>query len=443
MLIMKDVFAQDTAVYLNNYNICNKLDIRNYFSILKSIPDYFKEVIEIEEKRLDLNFCISEENLEKINEEIDEIIGNSYESSLITEFNSKINEVESLTQQEKDDFIKENKEIVEDSVLPGYRNLKEDLLEIGKERRERNIEATLDKKQEYFNYILQSHVGTDKTPEEVRDKVYESYIENDEKVLDALYNPNYTSEDYSNINYGMKEAEEILEYLKEKIKDDYPKLPEDIECEIIHFCDNVTTSYYITPYLENYKENYIYINDYDEDEGTLFTTMAHEGYPGHLYQTTYFYSTNPSEIRTYIDYLGYTEGWATYAENNAYDMIENEDKYLLETGRVLNEWELAVMSLVDIGVNYYGWGLQDVEDFFYEGDILYSPEDCYNIVSREAGYYLNYFFGYLEIEELREYAEEQLGDKFNLKDFHQALLEVGSVHFSIVKEEIDKYIESI
>ena len=201
----------------------------------------------------------------------------------------------------------------------------------------------------------------------------------------------------------------------------------------------------MVPPIDDSVENVIYINQGEKNgSSNLFTTLAHEGYPGHLYQTTYFNATNPNPIRSMFSFGGYDEGWATYVELNSYDLVEfpEYDEELSKLSKAMDIISLAISTRIDIGVNYEGWSVEEVSSYLsdsgFNGD---AAQDIYDYVVQDPGNYLKYYCGYLEFDNLRNYAKSELGSDFDIKEFNKALLDAGSCQFNIVKTYVDDYID--
>jgi uncharacterized protein (DUF885 family) len=167
---------------------------------------------------------------------------------------------------------------------------------------------------------------------------------------------------------------------------------------------------------------------------TIFTTLAHEGYPGHLYQNVFFHRTNPSPVRSIVGYSGYSEGWATYVEMDSYYLAGIGDA-LAEFLRANNLASLCMYGKIDVGVNYYGWDLEKTKDYLLTFGIEDSAscEEIYRAMVAEPGNYLNYIVGCIEFLELREAAAKKLKDDFVLKDFHEAILSIGPTSFDVLR----------
>lgn len=237
--------------------------------------------------------------------------------------------------------------------------------------------------------------------------------------------------------------EAILEALSLLCRESYPVLENTPTYTIKSVPDSLaphlSPAFYMIPAIDDFTDNTIYINQLytSAENGNLFTTLAHEGFPGHLYQTVYFNSSNPPAVRQILDYPGYVEGWATYVEMNSFHYID----YPLEGNSLCTLYQsdtiigLALSSRVDLGVNYEGWTLNDVNKFFEDnGFNSYYAADVYAYVVEAPATYLRYFIGYLEIEQLKkDYQNQEMGN-YSEKDFHKKLLDIGPADFGTIRE---------
>lgn len=192
------------------------------------------------------------------------------------------------------------------------------------------------------------------------------------------------------------------------------------------------------PAIDNAKENVIYLNPgHMPDDLSLFTTLAHEGYPGHLYQTVYFNAAQPDPIRSLLNFDGYTEGWATYSEMLSYYFapIEKEQATLMQRN---NSVLLGLYALADMGIHYDGWTLLDTVSFFRSYGITDTEaiEEIYDLILSDPANYLKYYIGYVEFLELKKEAIEKWGKDFSQERFHQAVLDVGPAPFELIREYI-------
>src|SRR5699024_5592151 len=182
--------------------------------------------------------------------------------------------------------------------------------------------------------------------------------------------------------------------------------------------------------------NSIYINGASDLAGTeLYTTLAHEGFPGHLYQTVFFERTDPNPVRSLFEPGGYVEGWATYTESYAYGYALS-DSALAELLLRNRSVTLCLYSLIDLGIHYHGW-TPDTASEFLRGFGITDPDTCaeiYQYIIETPANYLKYYVGSLCFEQLREEFRTQQGNDFSLKDFHEKLLRIGPAPFPVAEK---------
>ena len=202
--------------------------------------------------------------------------------------------------------------------------------------------------------------------------------------------------------------------------------------------EHLSPAFYMIPAIDNYEDNVIYVNQAHMGNAlTLFTTLAHEGYPGHLYQTVYYASTDPDPLRSIFNFGGYVEGWATYAEMCSYSLapLTREQSTLLQKNSSII---LGLYTLADIGIHYEGWSRMDTFSFFSNYGIsdIDTVNRIYDLILGSPGNYLKYYIGYLEFLELKKEWVAEKGEEFSQKEFHEAVLSVGPAPFELVEKYI-------
>ena len=257
-------------------------------------------------------------------------------------------------------------------------------------------------------------------------------LERNPKVYDELMD----------ISFPLQEPTEIITFLKSAVLEDFPEIP-SVNCTISYvpesLQEHLSPAMYLVPAIDEYENNVIYINP-EYDLADIFPTIAHEGYPGHLYQNVYFRGQNPHPIRTLLNFVGYDEGWATYVEMHSYHLSGIDDS-LAEFLSANNVVILCMYARADMAIHYEGWSkaktIAYLENFI--GNKALS-ETIYSTLLEEPGIYLPYAIGYLELMELREKAEDKLGDDFILKDFHKFILDIGPAQFAVIDDYLDHWI---
>ena len=171
-----------------------------------------------------------------------------------------------------------------------------------------------------------------------------------------------------------------------------------------------------------------------------FTTLAHEGFPGHLYQTVMSYEAGLSPARAMLNFPGYVEGWATYVEMLSYQYAGLDEN--VATLMALNQSALlSLYATTDLGIHYEGWTFADVLAFWDDYGISDQKalREVYELIVEEPAHYLKYYVGYLEFLELKEKAQETYGNDYSDVAFHQAVLDIGPAPFSIIEKYLDEY----
>ena len=434
------------------YKFYVEKDITDYLSLLSQIPDYFKAVLDFEQKRIDAGLGIQDFQLDKVIEQCESVLKSKENNYLISTFDDRIDAFEGIDDAKKTEYKEQNKNAILNTVLPAYESMIETVKTFyGKAAIEGGL-ANLPDGKEYYEKLVRYDTGSSKNIDEIitlLDTALQDAVGMMYSAATADYD-GYTSYfDDDAVNYGSEEPTVLLDTLKLAMMEFYPEGPQTsytikyVEKELE---DSLSPAFYMVPPIDDAVENVIYINNGSTDKSGLFTTLAHEGYPGHLYQTNYYNSTNPAPIRSLLNFNGYVEGWATYVEMQSPELFtfsEHNAAYTLME-KAMTQLNLVVSSRVDVGVNYEGWSLDEVKTFLSENGLNQEiAKDIYEYVICEPANYLKYCVSALEFMELQDYAKAQLGPEFDMKEFNKSLLDCGPCQFEYVKRSVDNYISSV
>lgn len=434
------------------YKFYVERDITDYLSLLSQIPDYFKAVLDFEQKRIETGLGIQDFQLDKVIEQCESVLKSKENNYLISTFNDRIDAFEGIDDAKKTEYKKQNKDAILNTVLPAYESMIETVKTFyGKAVIEGGL-ANLPDGKKYYEKLVRYDTGSSKNIDEITtllDNALQDAVGMMYSAAAADYD-GYTSYfDDDAVNYGSEEPTVLLDTLKLAMMEFYPEGPQTsytikyVEKELE---DSLSPAFYMVPPIDDAVENVIYINNGSTDKSGLFTTLAHEGYPGHLYQTNYYNSTNPAPIRSLLNFNGYVEGWATYVEMQSPELFtfsEHNAAYTLME-KAMTQLNLVVSSRVDVGVNYEGWSLDEVKTFLSENGLNQEiAKDIYEYVICEPANYLKYCVSALEFMELQDYAKAQLGPEFDMKEFNKSLLDCGPCQFEYVKRSVDNYITSV
>lgn len=411
-------------VLLAEYPFYSEDDAKTYLELLKTIPVYFESLVNFEKTKSSEGLFMNDEIADEVIAQCNAFVSMGEENYLISTFEERISKLN------LSDHVSKNRDIVMSIVLPAYEYLAKELALLkGTGCNEKGL-CFFENGSEFYEHLAATSTGSSRSIKELQ-TLTKKQIQQDlldiQTTLDE--NPSILSE---TVSYTCS-PEEALNTLQHKISDSFPA-SSNVNVEIKHVPDGLaeylSPAFYLIPAIDNYSDNVIYINDaYDMDELSLFTTLAHEGYPGHLYQTTYYASTNPDPIRTYLNFPGYVEGWATYAEMCSY-YISPLEKPLATLMQKNSSVILGLYAYADMGIHYDGWNLEDTVDFFcsYGIEEEETIAEIYKMILGNPANYLSYYIGYVEILELKkEFTGSQL-------EFHKRLLDIGPAPFEIIQK---------
>lgn len=436
-------YQSSLPVLLAEYTFRKKQDIEDYLLLLEEIDDVFENIMVFEKAKADAGLFMPDFAIDGTIEQCEQFIEDPENNYMIEVFNDKIDAFSGLSEEEKDAYKERNKTLITTEVVDGYQMLIEELSGLkGSGVNDRGL-YYYDDGVRYYEYLIRTSVGTDESVEDLQERtwdyilscfmnMYESMEENPD-VYDGLY-------DYE---YPLTDPDEIMKDLMEKTKEDFPVPPEvDYTIKYVHpsMEEHESPAFYLTPPIDDIENNVIYINRKDLDD-EIYTTIAHEGYPGHLYQTVSTSEHGLSLARNLFSYSGYSEGWATYVEMYSYG-ISGLDEDVADILAWENGVNLGISAYIDMGIHYDGWDLQDVKDFLADFGIEdgETSKEIYELIVEEPSYYLTYFIGYLELLKLRDKAENKLKEDFTLKDFHKFIIEIGPAPFYIIEDRMDDWI---
>ena len=428
-------------VLLAEYNFYTKNDIETYLKMLPMVYDYFAEICEFEKEKSAAGLYMSDTVADNILDQCEAFIEEEEDNYLIEIFNDKISNYDGLTNLEIKTYEASNKDAVLNDIIPAYKLLITTLTDLKGSGKNEGGLSHYEKGKEYYEYLMKSNTGSIRSISELKKMVEASLTDNLMKLNSIMRKNSTVYDTVMDIKYPLTDPTEILEYLKTAIKDDFPECPNvNYSVKYVHksLQEHLSPAMYLIPAIDDYDNNIIYINnnpDYDLQQ--IFNTLAHEGYPGHLYQSVYFRNTNPNPIRSLLDFGGYAEGWATYVEFYSYHLAGFSDDVadFLEANMAAN---MALYCRLDIGINYDGWSLSDTAGYLKNYGITDSStvKLLFTTMVEEPALYPEYGIGYLEFLNLRDTAKEELGDKFDLKAFHKFVLDIGPAQFNIIADRM-------
>ena len=425
-------------VVLSEYQFYDREDVETYLELLCTAGDYFDSLIEFERDKSAAGLFMSDQAADIVIEQCRDFLDMGDGNYLYSTFADRITELNGLTEQEKSDYVQENALYIEDYIFPAYEELISAVENLkGSGRNEKGLKY-LPRGTEYYELLVEQATGTDQTVRELEDLTRRQITEDLEAMESVL---GITADDAQEAAASMANgnAEMILGELKEGIAAAFPEAPEtSLQIKYVpeEMEEHLSPAFYMIPAIDNTGENVIYINQaHMGDSLTLFTTLAHEGYPGHLYQTVYYEGTDPDPVRNIFNFGGYVEGWATYAEMCSYYLtpLSKEQATLLQKNSSII---LGLYALADMGIHYEGWSRIDTVAFFSNYGITDADtiDRIYELIIGSPANYLKYYIGYVQFLELKKDWIKEKGGDSSQKEFHEAVLNVGPAPFEIVEK---------
>lgn len=428
-------------VLLSEYSFYDTQDVETYLALLKETPSYFDSVIRFEQKKAASGLFMPDYQADSVLDTCQSFIDMGKENYLVSTFNERIASLDLLPENKKDSFQKENMKLVTEEIYPAYQNLITAIKSLkGKGMNEQGL-SHFPYGKKYYEYLVRQTTGCNESISRLRLMTRAQILEDLSAMQMILFPADAALTQASVLEQTSPDS--MLDDLRSKITDTFPEIP-DVDFQVKYvpesMQDYLSPAFYMIPAIDNLTENVIYINNGQTTSGlNLYTTLAHEGYPGHLYQTVYFSASEPDPIRSILDFGGYVEGWATYAEMMSYYLAplpKTEASLLQKNSSVI----LGLYALADMGIHYDGWSVTDTVRFFSDYGINdpNAVQSVYKLIIGSPANYLKYYIGYLKFYELKKEMADALGNQFSQKEFHRAVLDVGPAPFEIVYDEVEK-----
>ena len=428
-------------VLLSEYSFYDTQDVETYLALLKETPSYFDSVIQFEQKKAASGLFMPDYQADSVLDTCQSFIDMGKENYLVSTFNERIASLDLLPENKKDSFQKENMKLVTEEIYPAYQNLITAIKSLkGKGMNEQGL-SHFPYGKKYYEYLVRQTTGCNESISRLRLMTRAQILEDLSAMQKVLFPADAALTQASVLEQTSPDS--MLDDLRSKITDTFPEIP-DVDFQVKYvpesMQDYLSPAFYMIPAIDNLTENVIYINNGQTTSGlNLYTTLAHEGYPGHLYQTVYFSASEPDPIRSILDFGGYVEGWATYAEMMSYYLAplpKTEASLLQKNSSVI----LGLYALADMGIHYDGWSVTDTVRFFSDYGINdpNAVQSVYKLIIGSPANYLKYYIGYLKFYELKKEMADAMGNQFSQKEFHRAVLDVGPAPFEIVYDEVEK-----
>lgn len=424
-------------VLLSEYQFNSAGDIDTYLTLMTKLPEYFESIIAFEQAKSEKGLFMASYSADDIIDECNAFIKMGDDNYLYSSFTERLDAMK-LDKADYDDYVKRNRENIKEYIYPSYKKLADSLKALRTTGKNNNGLCYLPDGRDYYELVVKRETGSSRTVNELKELTQSQILEDLTAMQQILTSS--SKETFSNAAPSLEDTDptSILSNLKAKLKGSFPD-PPDVSTEIKYVQKSMeeylSPAFFMVPAIDSTTNNVIYINQgHMPDDLSLFTTLAHEGYPGHLYQTVYFQNLKPDPIRNLLNFGGYTEGWATYTEmlSYYYAPLPKEQAALLQRNTSVI---LGLYALADMGIHYDGWKLADTVSFFRQYGIedANTVESIYDLIISDPANYLKYYIGYVEFMELKKEAIDKWGESFTQENFHKKVLTAGPAPFDILR----------
>lgn len=432
-------FQAQLPILLAEYRFYTEEDVRTYLDLLPCIYDYFSGLADFEKEKSAAGYFMNDKSAQDIIDQCLTFVKNPDSNFLISTFEEKLKTL-GLPAAKQTEYMLENRTALYTYVLPAYELLAEAMKScLGTNQNPYGL-CYYEGGKNYYETAVQTSTGSDRTIKELKQLLQDAVNSHITAIADAVASDSNIYESYLSLSYPETEPQKIMEYIIDTSASDFPFV-DCKRCEIKYIPeslqDYVSPAMYLIPPIDDYENNTIYINpnpSYNMDE--LFPTVVHEGYPGHLYQNVAALSGSIHPLRYLLAPSGYDEGWATYVELYSYKYAGFSDA-LASFLRSNQASTLCLYSLADIYIHYDGYTPDQLADYLKDYGFPRTVSDLiYETMLDEPGAYLPYTVGYLELEEAKARAKTLWGSDYSDYRFHEFLMELGPVPFSIIHQRL-------
>lgn len=440
-----------TSLPLNLYfmDIPNEDCLNAILNVMESTREVFPQYVDFEQERQNKGYGMGKTYMEEVLKQVHTF--NSMDHSYLVEgISDKISSATFLDANEKTYYQKRLKEIYENDFLVAYKNLEEDLKAIKIKTKDKDASlADYEYGKAYYTSLIYDSTGFKSV------KAFKNYLNKEEKrITDRLYEllDKYPSL-YSILSASSMEdatytdlsnVKDVLKYLEDKVNSEnkFPQLKDvqyqmDVVPSALQEIYKAAAAYFIGPF-DNLSapEQMILNGNFEQSD---YTTLAHEGFPGHMYQYRYFKGTPHNLVRDILGNGGYAEGWAVYAskEMNAYA----KDAALCEYMSLNEDLVYIYIMRMDIMIHYENQSREAIYAYLrdnFNGLEEEGLKETYEQVLEDPAIFMPYYGYYLRLLNLKEDMQKQWKEDYSDYKFHKSILDLGSLPYEL----LEKYMEN-
>lgn len=433
-----------------NYEFKNKKSADSFLAVLKEAPEMFPRYVALEKERQEKGFGMSQTYLNDVQKAI-HTINTSDQSYILDAAYEKIDQVSFFDAQAKEAYKREIQTAFEESFLPAFQSLEHALDDLDVKKSGEGELSSYPSGKTYYESIVCENAGVDSMKEyekflkaqqgeivkRLQDLIEESpnlsaYIMDSNAFVDAMQNLRYTD---------LTTSTEVIASLEEEIakSEEFPHIQKlHYQMNVIPDTMKETTlaaaAYYLSAFDDHSgQDEQMMLNGSFKQED--FTTIAHESFPGHMYQHNYFKTVDHHIVRDLLSSNGYSEGWAKYIEKEVCDLSLQPG--LCQLLDINNQLTYLMILDLDKQIHYDGISREEAYAFMKENFGIEDEESLaqqYQQLLENPGIFSTYYASYYNLLEMKDAAKEALGDEYSDYRFHETILNLGPLPIKLLKQ---------
>ncbi|MGH9339305.1 MAG: DUF885 domain-containing protein [Acidobacteriota bacterium] len=440
-------------------------DYEDWVARLQSFPGYMDQTIVLMKEGIRLGMLHPSVIMERVPDQIDsQIVEDPTASPFFKPFESL--SIPNITEAERDRLIAEARQAISQQVVPAFK-------EFSKFFQEEYLTASYDQVgawqrpqgRQMYAYLTRAFTTTDLTPEQIH-QIGQNEVRRirgqmekiirqvdfqgsfDEFLHFLRTDPRFYYETPEELLEAYRAISKRIDPTLVRLFGKLPRMPYGVQPIPDNIAPDTTTAYYRPPSADGSRAGTYFVNLYQPETRPKYEMEAlsvHEAVPGHHLQIALAMElSNFPNFRRYDGYTAFVEGWGLYSESLGEELGLYQDPYS-KFGQLTYEMWRAVRLVVDTGMHHFKWTRQQSIDFF-KSNAAKSEQDIVNEIDRYIawpGQALAYKMGELKLKELRALAEKELGERFDIRAFHDTVLGNGAVPLDVLEAKVKEWMGEV
>lgn len=445
---------------LHSLPLCSRQDAEDYLALLDDLPRLFKDLTDLCREGSEKGLHFTEQWLKDASSACAPYCLTPEHNSLVVSFPDRLDQIPDLTAEERSDYIRRNQEVVSQKVIPAYQKLSQDILDLPIQTLE--YEGLCDQTggRSYYRYLVARNSGTSCQDIRQLKNAIEDQLNQNTQTLNKLLE-DFPMKDQRTFAFPSvsEDPDETLRFLKQETDKHFPAFPSketarDMELTVLAVpletedlwelpsAERTAFDSRGTSEMSSARQLFLSQSTAGNPEH-LYAALSQFGFPGQAYREYYTMQQEQTKLLTVLSFPGWERGWDLYGRIFAISFDNGLTPETRQMARLSLSSSRAVRALIDIQVNYYGWGLDEVREYLasqyhsQEEEIakalyrksLYAPAD--SVIE---------YAGYLEIRQIKAQAQTELGEAFDETAFHRFLLDEGPAPFGLIRSHLKQWI---